>query len=383
LALKLLAWAAACWQPSADALYMRRFAAPMTSQLWENPGAWVRTLAGDEFDYQHWFLLYHGYSNTFFMIKLLSVLNLASLSNGWWTGLYLSLFGFVACWMLVRTLAQTFPQAPAGAALMGFLVWPTVVYWSGGVTKESLVLGSAAGLVAVLVRWLYGNKPLSGSSVVGFVLLAVLQFKMRYFFAALLFGALGGLTVVRVVQLLGGARRRWVVVVVFAAFMGAGVWAGSEVSLLFRLNRITSQLLRNYIKLGNDAGERPSIRFREFRPTPESAARNAPQAAWEALSRPWFWEGTPRYQVAGLENLVLLAVVGVALVAVLRGRAGRLPFALVVAFGFYCLALAVLLGLSTPNLGTLSRYRAAWLPFVVWLALQNEYAARALRRLGL
>lgn len=50
---------------------------------------------------------------------------------------------------------------------------------------------------------------------------------------------------------------------------------------------------------------------------------------------------------------------------------------------FYCLALAVLLGLSTPNLGTLNRYRAALLPFVLWLALQNDYAARGIRRLGL
>jgi hypothetical protein len=158
---------------------------------------------------------------------------------------------------------------------------------------------------------------------------------------------------------------------------------GSEVTFVFRTNRITLQLLRNYNQLSRESEGKPRIVFAEFRPTTESALRNAPQAAWEALSRPWFWEGGALYKVAGLENLALLVVLAVAVVATLRGRAGQLPFALVLALLFYCIALAVLLGLSTPNLGTLNRYRAALLPFVLWLALQNDYAARVLRRLGL
>lgn len=194
-----------------------------------------------------------------------------------------------------------------------------VVYWSAGITKESLLLGSAAGLVTIALQWLYGNKPFSWERVLGFVVLAALQFKMRYFFAALLFAALAGLTVVRVAQQLGTARQRWLIVVLFAATIGLGTWAASEVSLVFRLNRITIQLLRNYVQLSNESEGRPRIVFQEFRPTTESALRNAPQAAWEALSRPWFWEGGMLYKAAGLENLLLLAVLGVAVVATVRG----------------------------------------------------------------
>ena len=42
--------------------------------------------------------------------------------------------------------------------------------------------------------------------------------------------------------------------------------------------------------------------------------------------------------------------------------------------------LAALLGLSTPNLGTLSRYRVALLPYLLLLLLQNVYVARWLNR---
>jgi hypothetical protein len=383
LVLKLLAWVAACWKPSSDAIHMQQFSSTMTRQLWEKPGAWLQAMLGNEFHYsKKLYLIYHGYSNTFFTAKILSVLNLASNSTNWGNGLYLSLFCFVAGWMLTRTVAQVFPQTPAGAVLVGFLAWPMVAYWTAGITKESLVLGSATGLVAIVVQWLYGNKSVSLISIIGFIVLAALQFKMRYFFAALLFAALGGLVLMRLLELLG-VTRRWVLVTAFAAVIGAGVWVSSEVTLVFRTNRITLQLLRNYNQLTRESEGKPRIVFAEFRPTTESALRNAPQAAWEALSRPWFWEGGALYKVAGLENLALLAVLAVAVVATLRGRAGRLPFAVVVALLFYCVALAVLLGLSTPNLGTLNRYRAALLPFVLWLALQNDYAARVLRRLGL
>jgi hypothetical protein len=57
---------------------------------------------------------------------------------------------------------------------------------------------------------------------------------------------------------------------------------------------------------------------------------------------------------------------------VLRGRPGRLPAGLVLALLLYCLVLAGLIGLSTPNLGTLHRYRAIVLPWLIWLSLQGE-----------
>lgn len=384
LGLKLMAWVLACWKPSSDAQNMHQFSTTMNLQLWEKPSAWLEALLGNEFHYnKDLYLIYHGYSNTFFTAKILSVLNLASHSSSWWNGLYLSLFCFVACWTLVQTLAHAFPNTPRGAAMVGFLVWPTVVYWSAGITKESLLLGSAAGLVAILISWLYGRKPFSIWRISVFVLLVFLQFKMRYFFAALLFSALGGLTIVYMLQQLGIARRRWVIVVVFLATISAGAWAGSEAVLVFRPNRITLQLLRNYNELSKQSVGRPRIVFKEFSPNTESVVRNAPQAMWETVSRPWFWEGNLGYKALGLENMLLLGILAIALLALLRGRAGELPFALVVAILFYCIALAALIGLSTPNLGTMNRYRVALLPFVLWLALQNEYAARVLRRFGL
>ena len=70
-----------------------------------------------------------------------------------------------------------------------------------------------------------------------------------------------------------------------------------------------------------------------------------------------------------------------ALLAVVRGQPGRLPAALVVLLAVYCLLLAIFIGLSTPNFGTLHRYRAALLPWLLLLLLQNDYARRLMRNL--
>jgi hypothetical protein len=43
----------------------------------------------------------------------------------------------------------------------------------------------------------------------------------------------------------------------------------------------------------------------------------------------------------------------------------------------------MLIGLTTPNFGSLNRYRSELLPFLLLLLLQNDYAAALLQRLGL
>ncbi|UYZ64326.1 hypothetical protein [Hymenobacter weizhouensis] len=369
---------------SEDARYFLVWSGRMTEQLWQDPGAWLRMLPADEFHHGRWHLVFHGYSNTFFLLKVLSAVNLASAGNALLTAGYLSLANFVAAWELVRQLRRRWPQAPAGAGVVALLLWPTVLYWTSGLTKESLLVASGYVVLALVLRLGYGPAPVRPGLVLPLLLAAaVLHFKMRYFLAIVLLGALAGLGLVRAVQALGVARWRWGQAVVLLGFLAASAWAASEVSPVFRANKFTSQLLRNYSELVASSRGRPHLEYPALAPTAASALQHAPQAAANTLARPWPWEGRGLYTVAGLENLLLLAVLGVAVVATVRGRPGHLPFALVLALLLYCLVVAALLGLTTPNLGTLNRYRVSFLPFLLLLLLllQNDYAARFLRRL--
>jgi len=353
----------------------------LTEQFWVSPTHWVQTLWGDTFHHAGNHLVYHGFSNTFFLMKLVSALNLASLGNTLLNALYMSAFKFVGGWQLVRSIRRAFPATPALAGVAALFGWPTVLYWTAGVTKECILVGSLAWLTALVIDWLYGGQRLRIGPAIGGLFLLVVGFKMRFFFAVLLFAGLLALAVIRLVQRLGWGCQRWMQVLVLVLVLAGGGAILSEVSTVFRLNRFTNQLIYNYHELLRVSHDRPHIEFDHLAPTLESILYNAPKAVGSALFRPFPWErGKASYVVAGLENMLLLGLIGVALLAAIRGRNGQLPFALVLALLFYCLALAVLLGLSTPNLGTLNRYRAALLPFLLLLLLQNDYLARLLKR---
>jgi hypothetical protein len=371
-----------------DAYQMSLYGQYINAQLWALPREGIRTVFGDELHYLDHHFWFHGLANTFFMGKVLAFLNFASLGIEWANALYLSVFSFVGAWQLVRVLRSVFPQTPAGACALAFVVWPSIIFWASGVTKEAIALGSGAWMLAVYIELSFGNNQLPvrqrAFRIAGFLLLVVLHFKIRYFFAMPLLAALLALALVRTLQPSGLVRTRWAQVLLLVVVFSGGAWVASEVSVAFRLNKFTNQVVRIYEHNLTTSAAHPHFEYPELRPTSESILSHLPLAAANAITRPWLGESRESlYIVAGLENALLLALLTVALLAVWRGKGGHLPFGVVLVLVVHCLVLAVLLGLSTPNLGSLHRYRSGLLPYLVLLLLQNEYAAALLQRLKL
>ncbi|WP_161599511.1 hypothetical protein [Hymenobacter nivis] len=390
LAGRLLVGALRDGHPVSDGAYVQHLGQLLTAQLWAAPAAGLHSLAGDTVQFAGESAVYYGMSNTLFLAKLLAVLNLASLGVAGLNAVYLSLFSFVGCWLLARALAARLPGTPAGAGLVGLVLWPSVGYWAAGLNKEAALLASGAWLVALVLAALYAPPGAGAPWPRGWARgalglgLALLCFKMRYFFAVPLLGSLLALALVRALPRRGWAGGRLAQVLVLGAVVAVGAAGAPALGGLFRLNKFTSQVLRIYDHDLMVSAGRPHFEYADLRPTAASFLAHAPQAAWNTFTRPWLGESAePQYVAAGLENGLLLVLGALALGALARGRGGRLPFALGLVLLGYCLVLAILMGLSTPNLGTLSRYRSVLLPFWVLLLLQNDYAAAALRRLGL
>ncbi len=395
LALRVGAGAARNWHPKADARFMSYVSRIMTSKLQAHPtAAWdiltraitvlPKGTATHDFVFQNT-------SNTWILIKILAVLNLASFRVVGVNAFYLSLFVFIGCWHLVRKLAEVFPATPAGAGVAAFLLWPSVWFWATGISKEAVLLGSGAWLTARVVGRLYGTtaneQGRSGSQLgwwLGTLALALLHFQMRYFFATPLLGVLCGIALGHGLDRFAPTRHRWVQVTALVVVLGAAAWVAPQLSVAFRINKFTNQVMRVYSsEVANSAG-RPHFEYPNLRPTVESIAAHAPLAVVNAITRPWLGQSSqPLYVVAGLENAALLALLALAAWSGLRGRIGKLPFSLSLGLIVFCLMLAFLIGLTSPNLGSMNRYRSDLLPFLLLLLLQNDYAAAALRHLRL
>jgi hypothetical protein len=362
-----------------DSRYMSFWGEALTAQFWVRPGAAWALWQGHELQAGAHVLDMYQWSNTLFIIKLLGLLNFASLGSTWLNACYLSFFSFVGCWGLVRTLARLFPAAPVGAGVVAFLLWPSVVWWGSGITKEALLLGSSAMLTALALRKLYGNQSGNWWAQLGswllLGLLAWLHVRLRYFFALPLLGCLLALAATMLATRRGWlpAGWRWQLLALAGGLGLAGLLVvavgGEPVSQAF----VTSQLWQNYQHgLATSVG-RPHLEYLALLPTLGSMARHFLLAALQALARPWLGESAaPLYVAAGFENLLLLGLLLRGIWRAACGRPGWLPAGLVLALLLYCLVLAGLIGLSTPNLGTLHRYRAIVLPWLIWLSLQGE-----------
>jgi hypothetical protein len=114
------------------------------------------------------------------------------------------------------------------------------------------------------------------------------------------------------------------------------------------------------------------IHFQDLQPHFISIIINSPKAFLSGMFRPFLWEGNSVLKFfSSIENLILL-VLCVSQVAKLKGiREGKyqlITFAVLI----YSVLLCVFLALSSPNLGTLVRYRIGFLPFLVFvLVYQN------------
>ena len=380
------------WSHQLDAIGMSSVSDAITNDIfWTDPAHAWRMLTGTVTVIPTgatYNAVFQNMSNTWFLIKVLFVLNFGSLTLGWLNTLYLSLFAFVGCWTLVRKLAQVLPNTPAGAGVIAFLMWPSIWFWTTGISKEAVLLGSGAWLTARVIDLLYSNSNVAVDSAkgrhnlgwwVGTFALALLHFQMRYFFAAPLLAVLCGVILGQWLQQYCPTRSRWLQLMALVAVLGAVVWVAPQLSVAFRMNKFTNQVVRVYeFEILHTFG-RPHFEYPNLRPTVESIVTHAPLAVVNSLTRPWLGQSKqPLYLVAGLENAAILMLFALAIWAGLRGRIGKFPFGLSVGLSIFCLVLAFLIGLTTPNLGSLSRYRSDLLPFLLLLLLQNDYAAAVL-----
>jgi hypothetical protein len=117
------------------------------------------------------------------------------------------------------------------------------------------------------------------------------------------------------------------------------------------------------------------IEYNSLQPTVASFLQNLPLALVSGLFRPFWGEcSKPMQWMNGLENLSLLLLAGTSLFRTWQKKDLRLSQeALILSYtaGLYILILAALLAFSTPNFGTLTRYKVAFLPFMIYLLVNG------------
>jgi hypothetical protein len=307
-----------------------------------------------------------------FFTKLLSLLSLATQQQYLWVSVWLSLFSFVGAWRVTKVLSVVFP-ASANAAVLSFLFVPSVFFWTSGVLKESVAFGALCLLCAHALS-LYSSRQHWWLRVGGILFFGWLVWALKYYWLAIfIITMLSGLVVVLVSNRVGLKSTVAQLGVWFVAFAGIA-FSVSALHPNFYPERFLSVLVENYYAytFANAGG---GAHYAELQPSWRSVVAYAPAALINGLFRPVLWEvKNPLQALLAIENTVLL------LLFIARLRTLRIaPTHRVLIFSvvFYVVILCVFLSLSTPNWGTLSRYRIGFLPFLFFLMLvQNPLVDR-------
>lgn len=324
------------------------------------------------------FTTYANFSNSFYFIKLLSVLNLVTSGLYYLNAFYLSLFSFWGAARLTAVLCQLFPQWRSAASL-AFLFFPSVVFWSAGLSKDALMFGSMCWVISFALAVAHGQR-ISFWQILLLPLLLYVFIKVKLFYSAVMVPLLLLYIIIkRAAGKVGALKQRSRQVGAFLLAVAGGLLMAILLQGFLPIDFLLEHSTRSYYALLEMSLHGPHMVLENMEPSIKGMIYSYPEAIASAVYRPFFGEAwEPLYVLLGLENLLLLLLSVMALASVIKGAGFRVELVHLL-FLLFVLLLGGIVGLTTPNFGSLSRYRIVFLPFVVYLLLQNRFAQRLLQ----
>ncbi|MFM7854194.1 MAG: hypothetical protein ACKO96_20290 [Flammeovirgaceae bacterium] len=291
------------------------------------------------------------------LVKLLTPIALITHGNYWLSSIYCAFISFVAAWVLFQTICNYYPQY-AKATAVAFLYFPSVVFWSSGIIKETFAMACMAVITAIIIR-LFNAKRLALLQVIFVLVCFYVVWRLKYYWAALF-------AVVILTTFLSYAIEKWKNLPFSLTWFTIFIFFAAIVTFLhpnFHINRIFEVIVENNQQFMSLSAPNEAIHFTDLQPTWQSMLLHAPLALFSGLFRPFLWEAHGLMAlIASIENFAVLLLVFTWLFSQIK-----LPPRILLPLVMFCVLLCIFLTLSTPNFGTLSRYRIGFLPFLIFL----------------
>ncbi len=273
---------------------------------------------------------------------------------------FLSLIGLTG----IYKIFIPFLQDKKRELLFVVFLLPSVLFWGSGVLKEGLIF-FALGLLIYYTNKLFTIKSFMVSLLVG----SLLAFSKFYVWLAVLPSLIFIVWVNKINN--HNMFKKFVFVVALIFTLGLNIDRFTSVqNPLVTLSQ--KQIEFTQIANGNtfDINKKAIpvagsvIAINKLEPTIFSFLINSPQALLNTVFRPFLWElKSPMMLMAGLENLLILAIIFLCLVFIKPLKQIQWKFVL------FCLSFVLIqfliIGETTPILGAIARYKVPALPFLL------------------
>ena len=347
----------------------------MINLMFTDFGYFLDVMTESKVEYFSYFDSQTGYPNfrhfmdaqTFNVSRVLVFVELLCFNSYIATSILASYICYLGLWRVYLIFVRYFPDHSRELFFLS-LCFPSVLFWSGGLSKEVIIM-TLLGAVLWCVYRIFISEKRSLIHILWLLLAVFLIINIKPYIFIALFPAI----VLWVsFKWLFRVKQYWLrafllpATLVTSLGMAFGIWQLTSSSLgeYSNVNSMLEKAVVSQQDLQNERYEGSSFNIGKFDATPSAVLAKFPQATFAGLFRPLLIEANNAVMLlSGLENLILIIMVLIALFRI--GRSSRLMLSneLLIFCLIFSIIFAFAIGISTSNFGALVRFKIPLLPF--------------------
>lgn len=278
----------------------------------------------------------------------------------------LSYLCYQGLWRLYRVFVEKFTSLRNGLFYAVLLV-PSVVFWTGGISKEVYII-AVLGFAVFAIDRIFDMVKNRFVNIIILIMCLYLFISIKPYVFVAFFPAIMAWVVIANIQKISNRALRFLIAPIVTGFsivLSVFIWyyASSFLGEYASVDAMIEKALITQQDLQHERYDGSSFDIGAFEPKAEGALRKFPQAVSAGLFRPYIFEAKNVVMLfSSIENLVLVVL---ALLAMIRPRkliriastSGIVTMAIV-----FSMIFAFAIGLSTSNFGALVRLKVPLLP---------------------
>ncbi len=295
-----------------------------------------------------------------FMIRLNAAIMLVSGENIHLHTVFFCLLSFIGCILLLKVFQRFLPDEKKKWVLLTML-FPSFLFWTSGGLKESVMI-LALGLMLYGFLFIREQKLVA---IVSFITGALLLFVIKYFLLLCLLPAMVAYYILSDKTDMKAAGIKYLAVLALSVAVVAIISPlAPKLDFVFLIAMKQKHAIAEamYMKAGSYSYVPP------LEQSIWSILKNLPVGLWNAMEKPYLWHTrNPMMLLSALENLMLIALLVFAILY--KTKRTEINFNIL----FFILACTIpylcMIGIMTPVLGNLVRYKVVVMPLLIFVAV--------------
>lgn len=320
----------------------------------------------------NWWNKYNIYNESRTIIRMNVLMRFLSFGHYQVHNVFFSFISFTGLFALAKLFLYNLKDFKKEMLLLVFL-FPSVLFWGSGVMKDGVIF-FVVGLSLYSLHKYFSLPQRKVFHFLFFLLFTILLFltKLHVFFLfvpCIIAFYLSYLNKENTVKIFAISFTVYIILLLSAKYIFPGM----------DFLQMLSDKQKGFIQLAAEQKAGSIIHINELQPNFWSLLKNTPQGIFNSFFRPHFFDSrSPLILLSALENFIIILMLLAVFVSMYFRKILANPlfwFSV-----FYTISLFALIGIMTPVLGALVRYKIQALPFLFFILLTLVDKEKLLRR---